>query len=67
MYFTAVGFAYFNDKRRARKHREQYGDLDDDAVSQLDYDLDAVEAGAPIAAPEPVAPSRSPERYDDMT
>lgn len=74
MYFAAVGFAYVNDKRRARRHREQYGDLADDEVSQIDYDVDEVEAGAPISASgpvtasEPVTPSRTVVRsYDDMT
>jgi sec-independent protein translocase protein TatC len=74
MYFGAVLFAYFNDKRRARKHREQYGDLDDDEISQIDYDVDAVEAGEPVSASGPVTaservePSRTVIRsYDDMT
>lgn len=68
MYFAAVGFAFVNDKRRARRHREQYGDLADDQVSQLDYDVDAVEASEPIAASEAVTPSRTVVRtYDDMT
>jgi sec-independent protein translocase protein TatC len=74
MYFAAVGFAYFNDKRRARRQREQYGDLSDDAISQLDYDVDSVEAGEPIhisepvGAPEPVERPRAIDsRYDDMT
>ncbi|HWB35585.1 MAG TPA: twin-arginine translocase subunit TatC, partial [Rugosimonospora sp.] len=68
MYFAAVGFAYVNDKRRARRHREEFGDLADDEVSQLDYGVEAVEASEPIAASEAVAPSRTVVRtYDDMT
>jgi len=74
MYFAAVGFAYFNDKRRARRSREQYGDIGDDEVSQIDYDVDEVEAGEPVGASGPVTaservtPSRTGGRsYDAMT
>jgi sec-independent protein translocase protein TatC len=69
LYFAAVLFAYFNDKRRARKHRAVFGDLDDDEISPLDYDADdSVESGQPIPAIEPVAPARPLERgYDDVT
>jgi sec-independent protein translocase protein TatC len=68
MYFAAVGFAYVNDKRRARRSRELYGDLNDDEISTIDYDLDEVTAGEPVSASEPVAPSRTVTRsYDDAT
>jgi sec-independent protein translocase protein TatC len=69
LYFAAVLFAYFNDRRRARRHREQFGDVDDDQASPLDFDdLDPVTPGdrieslAPVAAPLPLA-----SRYDDVT
>jgi sec-independent protein translocase protein TatC len=74
MYFAAVGFAYLNDKRRGRRNREQYGNIGDDEVSQIDYDVEEVEAGepvtasGPVSASEPVTPSRTVVRsYDDMT
>ncbi len=69
LYFGAVLFAYINDKRRERKRRNLYGDVADDEISPLDFDdADAVEAGAPVGAPEPVAPPQPLERrYDDMT
>ncbi|OLE25057.1 MAG: twin arginine-targeting protein translocase TatC [Actinobacteria bacterium 13_1_20CM_3_71_11] len=68
LYFGAVLFAYINDKRRARRHRQEYGDLDDDEISALDFDVDPVEAGDPVDGIEPVPPARSLERrYDDMT
>jgi sec-independent protein translocase protein TatC len=68
MYFGAVGFAYVNDKRRARKSRELYGDLADDEISTLDHDLDEVEASTPISPSETVTPSRPVTRsYDDAT
>jgi sec-independent protein translocase protein TatC len=68
LYFGAVLFAYINDKRRERRHRAEYGNLDDDEISELDYDLDPVEAGTPAEHVEPVAPPRALDRrYDDMT
>jgi sec-independent protein translocase protein TatC len=68
LYFGAVLFAYLNDKRRDRRHREEYGQVDDDEMSPLEYDSEPVEAGAPVDGIEPVAPARALERrYDDMT
>jgi sec-independent protein translocase protein TatC len=68
LYFAAVGFAFLNDRRRARRHREEFGDVDDDERSPLEYDVDPVEAGVPVTDIEPVLPARSLERrYDDMT
>jgi len=68
MYFGAVAFAYVNDRRRARKSRELYGDLADDEISTLDHDLDEVEASTPISPSETVTPSRPVTRsYDDAT
>lgn len=67
LYFGAVGFAYVNDRRRARKNRELYGDLSDDEISTID--VDEVEASEPISASETVTPSRTVTRdyYDDAT
>ncbi|GAA5181058.1 twin-arginine translocase subunit TatC [Rugosimonospora acidiphila] len=69
LYFGAVLFAYFNDKRRARRHRATFGDVGDDEVSPLDYDNgDPVEAGEPVSVIEPVAPPRPLDRhFDDIT
>lgn len=79
LYFGAVLFAYINDKRRDRRHRETFGDVGDDEISPLGYDdaesLDSDPVGAslavavdPVAAPEPVASPRPLDsRYDDMT
>ena len=68
LYFGAVLFAYINDKRRERRRRAEYGDLGDDEVSELDYDLDPVEAGTPVDPVEPVARPRALDRrYDDTT
>jgi sec-independent protein translocase protein TatC len=60
LYFGAVGLAFLNDKRRARRDAESYGNVSDDEMSPLDYDhvpvdeLDPVAPAAPVAAPEPV-------------
>ncbi|GAA0921894.1 twin-arginine translocase subunit TatC [Virgisporangium aurantiacum] len=57
LYFAAVGLAFLNDKRRARKHRAEYGDLDDDEISPLAYDNTPVDELDPVAASEPIAAS----------
>jgi sec-independent protein translocase protein TatC len=69
LYFAAVGFAYFNDKRRARRHRAEFGDVGDDEVSALDLvDHEPVEAGERVSAIEPVNPAGPLDRhYDDVT
>jgi sec-independent protein translocase protein TatC len=76
LYFAAVGVALLNDKRRARKHRKQYGDLGDDEISELDYTTESIEAAEPIAAPtaidgptpvEAPTPVERRDRWDDMT
>jgi sec-independent protein translocase protein TatC len=74
LYFAAVGFAFLNDKRRARRHQEEFGDYSDDEMSELDYDAEPVEAGQPVGAtspidqPTPVArPRPLDSRYDDFT
>jgi sec-independent protein translocase protein TatC len=69
LYFGAVLFAFFNDRRRARRHRAEFGDVGDDEVSPLEFDTgDPVEPGERITAIEPVAPARPLEnRYDDVT
>lgn len=73
LYFAAVGVAFLNDRRRARK-RGRYGDLADDEISPLDERLEPVGAPDPVEAPEPVAPASPPtsgarqeRRFDDMT
>jgi sec-independent protein translocase protein TatC len=72
LYFIAVGVAFLNDRRRARR-AGQYADLADDEVSPLD------EAPSPVAAPERVAAAspdppatesgraRTARRFDDVT
>jgi sec-independent protein translocase protein TatC len=69
LYFGAVGFAFVNDRRRERRHRAEFGEVDDDEASPLDFDdHESVEAGEPVTALEPVAPARPLDRhYDDVT
>jgi sec-independent protein translocase protein TatC len=69
LYFGAVGFAFFNDRRRERRHRAEFGELDDDELSPLDVDdREAVSVGEPVTALEPVAQARPLDRhYDDVT
>jgi sec-independent protein translocase protein TatC len=69
LYFAAVGFAYFNDKRRERRHRAEFGDVGDDEVSEIDLDdREPVAAGERITAIEPVNPAGPLDRhYDDVT
>jgi sec-independent protein translocase protein TatC len=69
LYFAAVLFAYFNDKRRDRSRRAMFGDVGDDEASPLTFeDAEPVVAGEPISTVEPVEAARSLDRrYDDMT
>lgn len=77
LYFGAVGVALLNDKRKARKERKLYGDLDDDETSSLEYTPEPIEAAEPVAAPSLVdgpTPIEAPtpveerrQRWDDMT
>lgn len=67
LYFMAVGGAYLNDRRRARRNN-LYAGLSDDEISPLEPDLEPVEAGEPVDAITPVpAPQPLERRYDDMT
>ncbi|MFB9236359.1 twin-arginine translocase subunit TatC [Plantactinospora siamensis] len=73
LYFAAVAVAFINDRRKGRG-RETYAGIGDDEISPLTFDNEPVEAGeridavAPVAGPEPVAPRRPIDRdYDDMT
>ncbi|MEV0128972.1 twin-arginine translocase subunit TatC [Dactylosporangium sp. NPDC050688] len=80
LYFGAVGFAMFNDRRRGR-NRPSYADLSDDEISSLDDytpepvaaatsvgGYDPVEPPTPVDAPTPVERPRSLDsRYDDIT
>jgi sec-independent protein translocase protein TatC len=67
MYFAAVGFAFLNDRRRARRLPD-YGAVGDDEASPLDLDAGPVASGsledglAPVAPPLPLD-----RRYDDST
>jgi sec-independent protein translocase protein TatC len=74
LYFGAVGFAYFNDRRRGRD-RPAYLDIGDDETSSLDgFEPEPVDAAAPIDGYEPVSgpepvdkPRPLDRRYDDVT
>jgi len=68
LYFAAVGFAFLNDRRRQRKHKAEFGDIDDDEISPLADDRSPVQAATPVAAPAPVEqPQPLDRRYDDFT
>lgn len=76
LYFLAVGAAFLNDRRRARK-QDPLDELDDDEISPLEEELDPVTAGEGIDAalakarsgagaatdlrPEPDQPSPEPD------
>lgn len=71
LYIMAVGVAFLNDRRKAK--RELYADLADDELSPLDEELEPVTAGEPVGAadavgePEPVSePTPLERRYDDL-
>lgn len=67
LYFVAVGVAFLNDRRRARRNN-LYAGLADDEASPLDLDSDPVRTGAPVEASAPVpAPQPLDRRYDEMT
>ena len=69
LYFASVAFAFFNDRRRDRRHRAEFGEVGDDEVSELDLvDHEPVEAGERVTAIEPVQPAGPLDRhYDDVT
>jgi sec-independent protein translocase protein TatC len=74
LYFAAVGFAFLNDRRRDRRHRQEFGDVADDEMSPLEYHPETVEAGesvasvSPVEGPTPVGrPQPLDSRYDDFT
>lgn len=68
LYFAAVGFAFLNDRRRARRHREEFGDLDDDQISPLSYEAEPVEAAEAVGAQRTVERAMPLDRrYDDYT
>ncbi|GAA4924144.1 sec-independent protein translocase protein TatC [Stackebrandtia albiflava] len=74
MYFAAVGFAFLNDKRRARKDSD-WDELDPDQASVIDDEPADVGEPEPVAAPgggdvavieeEPERRDRIARRYDD--
>lgn len=62
LYFITVGIALINDRRKGRG-KEIYQGIGDDETSALDdYELEPVEAGAPVQSIAPLE-----RRYDDMT
>ena len=52
LYFGAVGLAFLNDRRRARKRRAEFGNLNDDEISPLEYDTAPVDELDPVAQPD---------------
>jgi sec-independent protein translocase protein TatC len=72
LYFAAVGVAFLNDRRRARK-AGLYGDLADDEISPLDEQPQPVQAPEPVAHTDPQTAttasgqSRPPRHFDDTT
>jgi len=55
LYFAAVGASFLNEKRRARARlAEEHEAIHDDEASQLDYQVEPVEAPSPVEAPAPV-------------
>jgi sec-independent protein translocase protein TatC len=68
LYFAAVGFAFVNDKRRARRHAEQFGDLADDQISPLEYTPEPVDGAEPVSSGSTVERALPLDRsYDDYT
>jgi sec-independent protein translocase protein TatC len=70
LYFVAVGFAFFNDRRKRR--RDPDVDLSDDEASRLDLTPEAVDRPDAVANPRRVPGQTSDERhringYDDVT
>jgi sec-independent protein translocase protein TatC len=61
LYFGAVGLAFLNDRRRARRDRENFGNLSDDEISPLEYD------GTPVDELDPVAPSEAVSGSEPVT
>ncbi|GAA1041974.1 twin-arginine translocase subunit TatC [Virgisporangium ochraceum] len=57
LYFGAVGLAFLNDRRRARKRAEEYGNVGDDEISPLEFDSASVDEVDPVAQPEAVTAS----------
>lgn len=73
LYLIATGVAFLNDKRRGRG-KEIYADLDDDEISPLEDDRQAVGASDPIEAPTAIdgpSPVGKPlpleGRFDDIS
>lgn len=65
LYFGAVGFAFLNDRRRARK-ADDWADLDPDQASTIDDAPTDIGEPEPIDEPTEVDPPAPPQRrYDD--
>lgn len=60
LYFGAVGFAFINDRRKARKLAAEYGAVDDDEASELSDTAEPVDDLEPVGAPEPLDDDESP-------
>jgi sec-independent protein translocase protein TatC len=77
LYFAAVGFAFLNDRRRARRRAaDGLDDVGDDEASPLAYDPDPVDELEPVAPAAPLDDleadvprerARRPRRFDDTT
>ncbi|HEX6500508.1 MAG TPA: twin-arginine translocase subunit TatC [Micromonosporaceae bacterium] len=69
LYFAAVGVAWLNDRRRA-KRQPSYAGIGDDEVSPLEYAPEPVEAPEPVQIPDEAwtpTPSAVEHRYDEST
>ena len=64
LYFVAVAFSLFNDRRRGRK--ESAGP-DDDEASELDLTPESIDAAEPVAALPEQATKDRVNGYDDVT
>lgn len=74
LYFASVGVAFLNDRRRARRDRQESGEWADDQTSPLEHEVEPVGGLEPVAASEPIdlaappAPTTaSDRRYDELT
>lgn len=66
LYFAAVGFAFLNDKRRARKDAD-WDNLDPDEASEIDVTPSPIPEPAAVEEPDTSEPDngRQLRRYDD--
>lgn len=66
LFFGAVGFAFLNDKRRAKKNSE-WENLDPDEASVIEEPVEDIGEPEPIDEPDDIDPPTQPpnRRYDD--